>query len=163
MNLLSHLPNSSKVWIFQANQILNEKEMTFIHKEVSNFLVEWNAHGSSLSNGFELVDSLFLIIGVDESKAVASGCSKDSLTRKIQEIGNHINIDFFNRLNIAYLDKNNQIEIKNLNEFKAGLQNDSIRLNTIIYNNLIETKEDLELRWKIPVQKSWLHNMVKAI
>jgi len=163
MNLLSHLPNSSKIWIFQANQILNEKEMTFIHKEMSHFLVEWNAHGSSLSNGFELVDALFLIVGVDESKVVASGCSKDSLTRKIQEIGNQLKIDFFNRLNIAYLNQNNQIEIKDLSKFKAGLQNDSIRQNTIIYNNLIETKEDLEQRWKIPVKESWLHNMVKAI
>ncbi len=160
MGMLSKLSDSASVWIFQSNQKLKVDQLNYINESLGKFVPEWSAHGVNLKSDFQIVDDLCIVIGVDEGHAGASGCSKDALTRHIKEIGEAIDIDFFDRLRIAYLNEKEEITLVNMLEFKAGVQADVIRRDTIVYNNLIETKRDLSLNWKIKVADSWHANLV---
>ncbi|MFD1552286.1 hypothetical protein DNU06_11365 [Putridiphycobacter roseus] len=153
--ILPNLSESASVWVFQANQKLNEKQILFIQESLQDFIPNWSAHGTNLNASFEVLNYLFIVVGVDEELATASGCSKDSLTQKIQAIGKAIECDFFDRMTIAYEATSNEIELIDFANFKAKIQSDTIRQDTIVYNNLISTKAALLKDWRGPLKNSW--------
>ena len=46
------LPDSSRIWIYQCNRELTEKEISEIKKLAENFVGEWTAHQQTLHAGF---------------------------------------------------------------------------------------------------------------
>ena len=153
--MLNTLPNNAKVFIFQANRQLTSTDITVINDKMKSFLSSWAAHGKELTTEYTIQNNLFLIVGSDEDKVVTSGCSKDSLTHAIHFIGEKLNIDFFNRLNIAYKTKSGNFELASMIDFKKMIEKDEITQNTIVVNNLIETKADLLNCWQVEVENSW--------
>ena len=93
--------DNSKVWIFSGNKFLNEDQKNDLQASLSQFLPQWSAHGTSLKSDFHVIGDHILVVVADEDVAEASGCSIDSLVRKIKEIGNEIHVDFFNRLLVS--------------------------------------------------------------
>ncbi len=161
--MLNTLPNNSKVFIFQADRILTDSDNEVIVTKMNSFLPTWATHGEELTAEFTIQDNLFLIVGNNEDKVATSGCSKDSLTHAIQFIGEKLNIDFFNRLNIAYKMKSGNFGLTNMLNFKMMMQKDEITQNTIVVNNLIETKNDLLNNWQVEVKNSWHKTLVPIL
>lgn len=161
--MLNNLAPHSRVWVFQANRFLTEADVSLIQKNMKEFIPTWAAHGNELYGDFQIADNLFLIVGVDESKSPTSGCSVDALTRVIKKTGEEISVDFFDRLRVAYVDEHQKIQMVPLNEFKSLLKSDTVRQSTTVFNNLIETKADLETKWKTPVKNSWHKNLIQIL
>src|SRR5690606_28139791 len=104
---------------------------------------------------FEVFKNFFIVIGVDLSVTSPSGCSIDSLTQRIKEIGNSINIDFFNNSNIAILDDSDKIRIINFKNVKQAIAESQITNNTKIFT-VISNVSDIEDRWIVDAGNSWL-------
>lgn len=158
-NTLTHLSPNSRTWIFQADRILNEKEITAIDKALGDFIPQWASHGNDLYGGFRIEENLFVVIAVDEARSPASGCSIDSLTRVIQDLGRQLSIDFFNRLAIAYENKSGKIDIVSMSDFKNMINQGEVDENTTVFNNLVNTKQDFEQNWRTAVKNSWHTNL----
>lgn len=158
LNLAAH----SRIWIFQANRFLSSEEVEAIQAELKPFIVEWAAHGEELYGDFSVENELFIIVGVDEQRVPPSGCSIDTLTHKIQELGDKFKIDFFDRLKIAYEDASTQIHIVTMAEFKRLMSSDDVTGQTTVYNNLIETVADLDEKWRTKVTNSWHTNLLQV-
>lgn len=161
--MLNKLPLDSKIFIFQADRFLTPADIELIDNKMNRFLPTWATHGEELTADFCVKHNLFLIVGNDEGKVATSGCSKDSLTRVIQGIGNAIGVDFFNRLNVSYQSDKEELKIVDMAEFKALMQKDEIRQTTLVFNNLIETKGELEEKWLVAVKNSWHKNMISIL
>lgn len=153
----------SRIWIFQADRELTDAEIEHVRSEMKQFLPGWAAHGNELYGDFAVEYKLFLLVGVDEKRAPASGCSIDALTHKIQDIGQKIEVDFFNRLNIAYEDPSTAIHMVNMAEFKELIKKSEVNESTTVYNNLIETVGDLEDKWRTKLGQSWHKNLMDTI
>ncbi len=156
---IAYLAPSSRIWIFQSDRFLSNKEHELIKKIMDEFIPQWASHGNDLYGGYEIKEKLFLAIGVDESRSPASGCSIDTLTRTIKEIGVQLNIDFFNRMAISYVNTNEEIEIISMNEFKRLIVENKVNENTIVYNNLVNTKQDFDTNWRTTAKNSWHTNL----
>ncbi|MGV6861248.1 MAG: hypothetical protein ACWA41_05725 [Putridiphycobacter sp.] len=163
MTMLKDFPDQSKVFVFQSNKIISEEGIGVVKEKMDAFVPEWTVHGKNLKATYQFVSPLFIIVAVDESLAELSGCSKDSLTKAIKEIGELLDVDFFDRMSIAYHPNDTDLAIISLAEFKKLMQSDDITGETIVYNNLIETLGDLKQNWQIPVKNSWHQNLVPAI
>ena len=159
LNLAPH----SRIWIFQANRFLNEADINKLKAELAVFMNSWASHGNELYGDFSIENRLFLLIGADEAKAPTSGCSIDALTRKVKELGEELDIDFFNRLNIAYEDASTKIHLVSMAEFKNLMSSDDITAQTTVYNNLIETVADLDEKWRTKVGQSWHKNLLQIL
>ena len=149
LTLYSELPSHSKVFIYQSDKELNNKELSQIKNLLTDFSTNWQTHGKPVCNSFKLFN-YFICFFVDESSYTTSGCSLDSMVGLIKSIGVKFNIDFFNRNNIAFID-NMQTKLLSINDFK-----DLIYPDMIVYNNLVKTKSEFESSWKSPVQDTWL-------
>ena len=103
---------------------------------------------------------LSLIVGllyffVNETAHNSSGCSIDKSVLLIKSIAKQYAINFFNHLNILFIE-NNETKILSLSKFKNIISPD-----VIVFNILIKTKLDFETKWKIPVKETWLNRFVK--
>ena len=103
------------------------------------------------------------MVGADEAKSPNSGCSIDSLNRKIRDIGEEIGVDFFDRLRVAYEDDSTKIHLVPLGEFKNLMTADKVNRQTTVYNNLIETVGDLDENWRTKVDNSWHKNLIQIL
>ena len=155
----SLLPPYSRVWIFQTDRFLTDSECREIQLRLNEFIPNWASHGNGLNGGFKLEKNLFVIVGVDESQSMASGCSIDSLTRVIKELGTALNVDFFNRLAIAYENQQGKLEIVSMTAFKALISSNQVNYDTIVFNNLVASKEEFDQKWRTNVGQSWHANL----
>ena len=149
----SQISNDSRVWIYQSDRPLNSSEKINIEIQLTDLCNNWNTHGSVLNCSFQLHD-WFICLFVDESKRGASGCSIDSSVAVIKSIANQYNIDFFNRMNIAFLD-GESTKVLPIEEFKTLLTP-----QTVVYDNLVKTKTEYESKWKVPLSESWLARFI---
>ncbi len=153
------LANHSRVWIYQANRKLNDKEVTEIRNYGANFIDQWAAHGSDLQAAFEVFYNQFIVLFADESQVKASGCSIDSSVRFIKEIEKEYQLDLFDRLNLTYK-SGSEIKMMAMADFQTALEKGQLNEETIVFNNLIETKGEFESKWEVPVKESWHANLI---
>ena len=143
------ISSDARVWIYQSNRAFSSVEKKDIESQLINLCNNWNNHGKVLHCSFQIHD-WFICLFVDENKQIASGCSIDSSVAVIKAIAKKYNIDFFNRMNIAFLD-GDLTKVLSLPEFKKLLTP-----QTVVYNNLVSTKSEYESKWKVPLSESWL-------
>jgi hypothetical protein len=153
------LADHSRVWIYQANRKLNDKEVAEIKSYGANFIKQWAAHGSDLQAAFEVLHNQFIVLFADESQVKASGCSIDSSVRFIKEIEKEYQLDLFDRLNLTYKE-GSEIKMMAMADFQNGLATGDFSEETIVFNNLIETKVDFETKWEVSVKDSWHSNLI---
>lgn len=156
--LSANLAPSSRVWVYQANRFLNEAEVKKMHSDLHEFLNDWNAHGAKLSADAALVYDRFVVLMVDESQALASGCSIDKSVALVKSWETAFGLDFFDRMQILYKE-GNKIKEDRMHDFwakrKALLVND----DTIVFNNLVKNKAEFETLWEVPFKESWHASM----
>ena len=58
------LPETSRVWIYQANRSFTESELEEISLKLNTFIENWTSHGSDLQSGYEFKYKRFIIIGL---------------------------------------------------------------------------------------------------
>ena len=154
------LPDHSRVWVYQANNIITPAVQSVIEEQLALFTSSWSAHGASLRSSFIILDDYFIALAVDESLAGASGCSIDSSTSAMKQIAAKTGIDFFDRKIVSFeIDqKVKQFGLDELKQkFKDGLLNDK----TITFNTLADTVGSVRRNWRIPIQESWLKRYIQ--
>lgn len=158
--LFNTLPETARVWIYQGSRPFNKSEQEILSKGLSSFLQQWTAHGSALHASFDLLYNQFIVIGLDESTTDASGCSIDSLVRNLQVVASTINIDFFNRELIAFLQNESVIlvERKALKDFLS--KNGG---SVLTFNNLVSTVKAFRTEWLVPAETTWLKRYIAPV
>lgn len=148
-----NLADDSKIWIFQANRKFSIEEKQAIIAKLDNFIADWNAHGAELLADFDLPYDQFIVVGVDENQATASGCSIDKLTKIVREIDTDYSFDLLNRMLVSY-ENEEGIFIEKLPTFKQKVKEGEIK-NVKVFNNGVSSLNDFKQNWLLPLEKSW--------
>lgn len=154
------ISENSRLWIYQAERPLNENEVAFIHKSLKKFLTQWAAHGAPLQAAYKVAYDQFIIIAVDEGYNEASGCSIDASVHAMQEIANALQIDFFDRKNVAFLD-GDKVFVESLNTIKEKVESGVITEDTKTFNNLVKSKKEMKEGWIVDAKDTWLSRYFK--
>ncbi len=149
------LPGSARLWIYQASTLLSTEQQEQISNELNTFLSGWAAHGQALTAAFEILHDRFLIIAVDEVGQKATGCSIDASVHVLQNIGESMGVDFFDRTQIAFLDEN-EVFLAPISEVKQKIGSGRIHKETLTFNNLVANKDDFDEKWSVKAEDSWL-------
>ncbi len=148
------LPNNTRVWIYQANREFTENEILEISKKAEGFIETWTRHGEDLKASYEIKYQQFLVLAVDESFNDVSGCSIDSSVRFIKTTEQNFGIDLMNKLNIAFKVGDN-INTVSLAVFQQFVKEEKIDGDTIVFNNMVQSKADYDTNWEVPASQSW--------
>lgn len=149
----------SKVWVYQANRPLESSEQASLAAKLQQFTRQWTAHNEALkATGFIALDR-FIILMVDETQAAASGCSIDTSYRFLRELESTFGIELFDRLTLAY-QTGSGVQTIHKDEIAAALERGDLTEETLVFNNLVQTREGLETNWLIPFKQSWAAQLV---
>ena len=148
------LPLQSRVWVFQSNRIMTTSEQSSIDSAVKHFVQKWSTHGVHMLASHVLFHNCFVVIAADEQKQAASGCSIDSFTALFKAFGTQYNLSFFDRFSIAHK-LGDEVVISDLDDFKQLIGDGRITQDTLVFNNLINLRQDLFTKWELPLKESW--------
>jgi len=154
ITLYMQFSKNSRVWIYQSDRELTDTQSQHIQQQLSDFAQSWTAHNNELKAGATVKYNRFLILVVDESQAGASGCSIDKSVRVMKELEQQHGINLFDRFNLAYREGDKIISVPR-NEFEELIKAGQITAGTIVYNNLVQTLDELQTKWEVPLQNSW--------
>lgn len=150
----NRLSDNAKLWIYQSSREFTNDELAQIRSSLEAFVNQWTAHGKDLQASFNVLHNRFILLAVDEGPQNATGCSIDSSVAFIRSLANNINVDLFDRTQIAFsLDE--RIETESLNIFKDKVKSGVIPEKVKVFNNAITTKRELQNKWLLPIADSW--------
>jgi hypothetical protein len=152
--VFSTLPDHSRVWIYQCERFLAPHEVNAINEEGNRFIAGWNAHGTPLKAKIAIVENLFLIVMADEEQAKASGCSIDKSLQFVKEVENYLGASLTNRMKVA-ISLDEKIVIADLNKLADLKSQGIITENSLVYDNLVATKSDLDKNWLVKLNAGW--------
>mgnify|MGYP000164657672 CR=1 FL=1 len=147
------LPDSSRVWIYQCDQFVSDDVAEQIQKALYDFTMVWQSHGMDVESYAQLFHKKFLVFVADESNLV-SGCSIDSSVYLIKQLEQAYNLSFFDRLNFSYL-QDDTVSVINSAQIKEAYDDGIINAETLMFDNLVNTKEAFINNWVIPLNESW--------
>jgi hypothetical protein len=148
------LDNSARIWVYQSNREFSENEMVIIKAKVENFLQNWVRHGDDLKASYTIMYNQFIVLAVDENFNNVSGCSIDASVNLIKQLEKEFSIDLTNKLNISFKDNDN-INVVTLADFQKFAKQEKITPKTIVFNNMVTTKGDFNLKWEVEAKDSW--------
>jgi hypothetical protein len=157
---LDRLPSESRIWIYGAERALTEQETITIKQRLQAYVASWVSHRNELSAAADILHDRFLVIGVDESQAEASGCSIDGSVHFLQELGAELGIDFFNRMRFSYRDEQDNILTVSRDEFKDLYRNGTLENDTMVFDPLVKELGELRQIFERPLEDSWHSRMV---
>ena len=91
------LPDEARVWIYATNRHLSDKEVIAIEQELIAFLTQWTAHQQALEASFSIPYNNFIVIGLNENKNLASGCSIDASVHFLKQLERKFKVDLKQR------------------------------------------------------------------
>ncbi|PTX08004.1 hypothetical protein C8P65_10243 [Capnocytophaga leadbetteri] len=150
------LPEDARVWVYQCNRSFTEEEQQQLHAQLEAYLNQWTVHKKDILASYELRYNRFIIIGANYGAHAVSGCSLDALVRFIQELEEQYQVMLLDRMNVSYR-QGEHIAYKNLIDFKKMVKDKAVSAETIVFNNLVNTKLEYEENWEVPLAESW-HN-----
>lgn len=145
----------SRVWVYQCSRLFSLGEALDIEKKLEDFTTQWKSHGTPVKGEAHLFFGQFIVLLADETATGVSGCSTDSSVRLIKEIEQQYQVNLFDRTTLAFVVKE-KIQLLPLSQLQYAVDNGFIDADTLYFNNLVQTKAELENSWIVPVKESWL-------
>ena len=145
----------SKVWVYQSNRIFSLGEALEVEDMLNEFTAQWKSHGAPVKGAGYLFFGQFIILMADERATGVGGCSTDSSVRLIKEVEQRFAVNMFDRTSLAFIIKD-KVQLLPMSQFAYAFTNEYLDGNTLYFNNLVHTKEELETQWIVPIKDSWL-------
>lgn len=156
----SDLPDSSRVWIYQSNRSFSDQELQEINSRLEDFITQWTAHGADLRASFDIKYKRFITLALDQKLNAATGCSIDSSVKFIQQLEKDYNVDLLDKMNVSYK-QGEFVAYKTLTDFRKMAKDKAVSKNTIVFNNLVNTKAEYLEEWEVPASDSWHNRFLK--
>ena len=154
------LPDTSRVWIYQANRPFSEQEVQEISQKLQSFVNQWTAHGADLKASFDIKYNRFITLALDQKLNMATGCSIDESVNFIQQLEKEYQVDLLDKMNVSYK-QGEFIAYKTLSDFRKMAKDKAVSPKTIVFNNLVNNKAEYLSEWEVPASESWHNRFLK--
>lgn len=143
--MFDNFPDSSRVWIFASKEkIANEEALTTNFKA---FISEWLSHKNEVRGDFSILYSRFIIFVADNDLTHVSGCSIDSLFKRVREV-----VELASPLEIFYRD-GEEIRVASVKEIRE------MDGEIIVFQNSVQTLGELRGgKWECKLGESRFAN-----
>ncbi|RPD49227.1 hypothetical protein DNI29_00015 [Hymenobacter sediminis] len=151
----NQLPGSARIWIYQAERPFTAAEVAVLQPALQQFAEEWTSHGRTLAASAEIRHQQFLVIGLDEAVADASGCSIDASVRFVRSIEEQLQIQLLDKAKLAFL-LNDKVHLLDRRELRTAVAQGLLRPETPYFDNTISSVGQLQAAWPAPAAATWL-------
>jgi hypothetical protein len=149
----------ARVWIYQSSAVFSKEHSTMIKSRLDAFVDQWAAHHKPLAAHGDVLHDRFVVLIVDERYNQASGCSIDASVSFVRALEKDFNIDLFDRMVFSYKENDTVVSVPK-DQFAKLYQKGIIHDDTLVFDNLVNNKKDLEANWIKPLKDSWHRRFV---
>lgn len=150
-----HLPAAARVWVYQVERPLTPAEAATLEPALRQFADEWTSHGRNLAASAALLHGQFLVIGLDEAVADASGCSIDASVRFVGSVEERFQVSLLDKSKLAFL-LDGAVHLFDRRDLRAAVTAGTLTPDTPYFNNTLGTLGQLRAAWPAPAGTTWL-------
>jgi len=154
------IPDWCKLWVFPASRKFYPQEISELKESVETFLKDWNSETEALKSAYQIKYDRFIIITVDDSEIKLPIETHNALSDFIQSLEKKYNLVLMDKINVCYK-QGEFVQYKDLIAFKKMIKSKGVSPKTIVFNNIISTKEELATQWEINIMDSYLGHFFK--
>lgn len=144
----------TRVWIYPCSRKLTDAEAEIAENQLLAFCKTWTAHNQALRAAAEIFENRLVILAVDESQAGASGCSIDKSVHFLEQLGQRLGVDFFDRMTFGWV-SGDAVIFGNQTALAEAVRTGKISSETLMLNTLAKNRRELAEQWLVPFAQSW--------
>ncbi len=147
------LSEEARVWVYPSSRKFYPQEIEELELKIKTFVSLWKQEDVNFKASYQLLHKRFIIFLSDEN-TILSNRDLDKQVAFILQLQQDYDIELLDKMNVCFK-QGKFIQYKELKEFKKLLNNKSVNDKTIVFDNLVQTKFELENHWEVPITESW--------
>jgi hypothetical protein len=155
----SALPEDAKVWVYPSSRKFYPTEIEEIEQKIKTFVENWKADDENFKASYQFLYNRFIIFVADVSETTITNLDIDASVSFILELQETYKVELLDKMNACFK-QGEFVQYKELKDFKKLVKNKAVTGKTIIFDNLINNKEDLENFWEISIENSWYNRFL---
>ncbi|QOI96758.1 MAG: hypothetical protein HRU69_04290 [Flammeovirgaceae bacterium] len=156
------LPETARLWIYQAERQLSAQEIATISSRLHTFIEGWSTHGNPVQGSFKVLHNQFIVLAADELVQAPSGCSIDESTRLIRQLDEFFSLGLFNRMVLTFL-QNETPHTVPVKELQSLLAENKWNADTLVFDITVNTMAGFRDRFIAPAGKTWLKKYLNRV
>lgn len=154
------LPDSARVWVFGSDKPLSDEGTKALLEGVDRHLADWKAHGAPLTVSREWRDGRFLVVGVDQSTAGATGCSIDGLFRVLQQLEREVGASLVGGGRIFYRDDHAAVQSASRDEVSQLASTGVVTKDTVVFDTSLTDLGTFRACFERRAKDSWVNELL---
>lgn len=147
------LSEEARIWVYPSSRKFYPQEIQELNKQLQDFVIQWKNDDESFKASYQFLHNRFIIFLVEENSELTSA-DIDKQVAFILELQQHYKVELLDKMNVCFK-QGEFTQYKDVKEFKKLIKSKSVNNKTVVFDNLIQTKHDLENFWEVPITESW--------
>ena len=155
----SLIPDDAKVWVYPSNRKFYPTEIEEIENSIKNFVDNWKIGDEDFKASYKFLYNRFIILFADDDTSKLTNLDIDASVSFILSLQQKYEVELLDKMNVCFK-QGEFVQYKELKDFKKLLKNKAVTAKSIIFDNLINTKQDFENYWEISIEDSWYNRFL---
>ncbi|MCS6969040.1 MAG: hypothetical protein RMJ44_10125 [Cytophagales bacterium] len=157
---LTHLPDTARLWLYPCERTFTAQEQQAIQRALKDFTSTWSSHGAKLVADADIIFGQIILLAVDTSILLPSGCSIDQSVDLMRKIENDFQIKLLDQGKIFYKTAQG-LAVVPFHRVKQAIEQGIIHQETLILNTWAQTLGQLRQHLFLPASQCWLQRYFK--
>jgi ribosome-binding ATPase YchF (GTP1/OBG family) len=149
----------AKVWVYPSSRKFYPTEIEEVEQKIKTFVENWKADDENFKASYQFLYNRFIIFVANVSETIITNADIDASVSFILELQETYKIELLDKMNACFK-QGEFVQYKELKDFKKLVKNKAVTGKTIIFDNLVNNKEDLENFWEISLENSWYNRFL---
>ncbi len=154
------ISGTSKVWIYPSSRKFYDNEIDGLHEKIKTFLATWKSNDENFKVAYKLEYNRFIVFFTDESSTQLMNADIDISVQFILQLQQDYTVELLDKMNVCFK-QGEYVQYKDLKDFKKLIKNRAVTGKTIVFDNLVTSKEEFENYWEVPISESWYSRFLK--
>lgn len=153
------LSEESKVWIYPSSRKFYPQEIDGLNEKLQHFVENWKSDQPDFKASVVLKYQRFIIFSSEENTTLTNA-DIDAQVAFILQLQQEYEVELLDKMNVCFK-QGEYTQYKELKDFKKLIKNKAVTGKTIVFDNLVQTKGELENYWEVPITESWYGRFIK--
>ena len=162
----SQFPPESKIWVYAAHRALSALEVLAIESRLQGFTQSWTAHEMPMRAAAVVLYNQIVVIALDETQHSISGCGIDKSVKLMKDLGEQLEVDFFNRMQVLCL-LNENLQTFDKQSLQLAINASEVDANTQVWNPVVANLGEFLNKGFVKLSDFWmapqLHFLVQTV
>jgi hypothetical protein len=154
------IPEDAKVWVYPSSRKFYPNEIIVIEEKIKKFIESWKSDDTSFKASYKFLHNRFIILTADDIATELSNADMDAAVSFILNLQETYEVALLDRMNVCFK-QGEHVQYKDLKDFKKLLKNKALTGKSVIFDNLVNTKQDFDSFWEITIEESWYNRFLK--